>query len=261
LNLKRFNQQTLIINFTVFILTILVTGFVWRGNKESYYEGLAKLNEQYLSLELEHFENYKSTQKEVRRMQHDMKNHFASLEHLCKKGSIKEVQEYLKSISELVEVGDMEINCGHSLADSICTHKGNIAANKGIDLKVKGRIHEQIPLMPVDLCTILSNALDNAIEAVEFLERSKRWIQLEMSFQGEMLFFRFSNPIEKEIDEIKPGKSSKEDSHKHGFGLLNIKHTIEKYNGQMEFNIEENKERIFVLSVIIGRSVLKNFKD
>lgn len=239
----------LIIYVTVFVLTISVTGFVWRGNKKSYYEGLAKINEHYLALELQHFEAYKLTQKEVRRIQHDMKHHVACLQHLCQKGSMEEVQMYLKSIGETLEDGDMEINCGHALADSICTHKGNIAAQKGICLSVKGRLPEQIVLMPVDLCTILSNALDNAIEAVEHMEESKRWIEVEMSNQGKMILFRFSNPVGEEVDCIKPGISSKEDRVRHGFGLLNIKYAIEKYNGQMQYDIEEN---MFVLSVIVG---------
>ena len=198
--------------------------FVLRGNKSAYYEGIAKINEHYLGLELQHFEAYKITQQEVRRMQHDMKHHMACLQHLCKQGDIEEIQNYLNDISEELKSGDMEINCGHILAGSICTHKANIATQKGIRLEVDGRIPEQIELMPVDLCTILSNALDNAIEAVENMAETLRWIRLEMSSQGKLLFFRFSNPVKKDANIAKLGVSTKKDINNHGFGLLNIKY-------------------------------------
>ena len=241
-----------VIYVTVFVSMISVIGFVWRGNKKFYYEGIAKINEHYLELEVQHFEAYKLTQQEVRKMQHDMKHHVACLQHLCRQRNIDEIQNYLEDISGELERGDMEINCGHVLASSICTHKANLAAQKRIDLQVNGRIPEQIALLSVDLCTILSNALDNAIEACEQLEQSKRWIQLEMSSKGNLLFFRFSNPIKKEIKQVKLGISSKKDIAQHGFGLQNIKYAVEKYNGQMLIEIEEEEEPVFVLSVMVG---------
>ena len=242
-----------VINLTLFVLTITIISFVLRGNKSAYYEGIAKINEHYLGLELQHFEAYKITQQEVRRMQHDMKHHMACLQHLCKQGDIEEIQNYLNDISEELKSGDMEINCGHILAGSICTHKANIAAQKGIRLEVDGRIPEQIELMPVDLCTILSNALDNAIEAVENMEEELRFIRLEMSSQGKLLFFRFSNPVKKDADIAKLGVSTKKDIKNHGFGLLNIKYVVEKYNGQMLLEIEEKEVPEFVLSIIVGK--------
>jgi len=247
-----------VVNLTIFVLTITIICFVLRGNKSAYYEGIAKINEHYLELELQHFEAYKMTQREVRRIQHDMKHHMACLQHLCKQGALEEIQNYLLDVSEELKSGDMELNCGHVLAGSICTHKLNIAAQKGIRLEVAGKIPEEIELMPIDLCTILSNALDNAIEAVEHMEEEYRWIRLEMSSQGKLLFFRFSNPVKRNSGIAQIGVSTKKDIENHGFGLLNIKYAVEKYNGQMLLEIEENKIPEFVLSIIVGTEIAKN---
>ncbi len=247
-----------VINITMFILTVTIIAYIWRGNRSAYYEGIAKINEHYLEMELQHFEAYRLTQREVRRMQHDMKHHVACLQHLCKQGAIEEIQNYLDDMSDVIETGDMEINCGHVLVNSICTHKAHVAAQKGIRLEVSGRIPEPIALLPIDLCTILSNALDNAIEAVADLEESRRVIQLEMSCQGKMLLFRFRNPIRQENSTVKLGVTKKEDALNHGFGLLNIKYAVEKYNGQMLLEIEEKDIPEFVLSVIIGTEIGKD---
>lgn len=245
----------LVIYVTVFLLIISVVGFVLRGNKKAYYEGIAKINEHYLEQELQHFEAYKLTQREVRRMQHDMKHHVISLKHLCKQGNPEEILEYLNEMGENLESGDMEINCGHVLASSICTHKASVAAQKGIRLEVCGSIPEQIALLPVDLCTILSNALDNCIEAVEKLDVTNRWIRVELSVQGEILCFRFVNPMKEGNDMVKSGVTTKADTINHGFGLLNIKYTVEKYKGQMLMEIEEKEVSEFVLSIIIGGGI------
>lgn len=251
------NYTIFVINLTIFVLTITIIGFVLRGNKGAYYEGIAKINEHYLELELQHFKAYKITQQEVRRMQHDMKHHVNCLQHLCKHGNMEEIQDYLGNMSEIISNGDMEINCGNVLAGAICTHKLNIAAQKGIRLEVDGVISEKIEILPVDLCTILSNAFDNAIEAVECMEEELRWIRLEMSSQGKLLFFRFSNPVKKNTDIAPIGVSTKKDIENHGFGLLNIKYTVEKYNGQMLLEIEGKEIPEFVLSIIVGTEIEK----
>ena len=119
-------------------------------------------------------------------------------------------------------------------------------------------ISEKIEILPVDLCTILSNAFDNAIEAVECMEEELRWIRLEMSSQGKLLFFRFSNPVKKNTDIAPIGVSTKKDIENHGFGLLNIKYTVEKYNGQMLLEIEGKEFPEFVLSIIVGTEVEKS---
>lgn len=246
-----------VVNLTKFVLTITITGFVLRGNKGAYFEGIAKINEHYLELELQHFEAYKMTQQEVRRMQHDMKHHMNCLQHLCQHGNIEEIRDYLINISEVLKNGDMEINCGNVLAGAICTHKLNIAAQKGIRLEVDGMISEKIEMLPVDLCTILSNAFDNAIEAVECMEEELRWVRLEMSSQGKLLFFRFSNPVKGNRDIAQIGVSTKKDIENHGFGLLNIKYAVEKYNGQMLLEIEGKEIPEFVLSIIVGTEIVK----
>lgn len=240
------------VNIAIFILTVAVMGLVLRGNRGDYYEAIAKLNEHYLEMELQHFEAYKLSQKEVRRIQHDMKHHVACLQHLCKQDNVEEIQDYLNNMGELIYSVDMDINCGNALANSICTHKYQIAAQKGIRMEVIGKMPEQINLKSIDLCTILANALDNAIEAVENLEEAYRWIRFEISSQGKMLFFRFSNPMNEEINTIEMGATTKKEKVYHGFGLQNINYAVEKYHGQMLIEIERKKGAEFVLSIVVG---------
>lgn len=239
-------------NIVVFILTLTVMGLVLRGNKGDYYEGIAKLNEHYLEMELQHFEAYQLTQKETRRIQHDMKHHIACLQYLCQQGNVQEVHNYLNDIEDMLQSTSLDVNCGNALTNSICTHKKQLANQKGIRFEVLGRMPEQIGLKPIDLCTILANALDNAIEAVENLEEAERWIRFEISSQGNMLLFRFSNPVNEQSEAIEIGRTTKKDVLYHGFGLQNIKYTVEKYHGQMLTEIDKGDKAIYTLSVVVG---------
>lgn len=74
----------------------------------------------------------------------------------------------------------------------------------------------------------------------------------------QLLFFRFSNPIKKNIDIAPIGVSTKKDIENHGFGLLNIKYAVEKYNGQMLLEIEGKEIPEFVLSIIVGTEAENN---
>lgn len=96
------------------------------------------------------------------------------------------------------------------------------------------------------------NVLDNAIEAVEDLESDKSWVRFDISVQGKMLFFRFSNPIKEDAVAVIIGKTTKQESMYHGFGLQKIQYAVEKYHGQMLPEIENNGGAEFVLSIVVG---------
>jgi len=89
------------------------------------------------------------------------------------------------------------------------------------------------------------------------MEEELRWVRLEMSSQGKLLFFRFSNPVKKNTDIAQIGVSTKKDTENHGFGLLNKKYAVEKYNGQMLLEIEGKEIPEFVLSIIVDTEIEK----
>lgn len=95
----------------------------------------------------------------------------------------------------------------------------------------------------MDLCVIFGNALDNAIEACDRVENEERQIYVYMMYSPQELTCRISNTAKKPEHEII--KTSKSDKLNHGFGLENIKKTVEKYNGVV--NIEQDEEK-FTLS-------------
>lgn len=245
----------LLSSISALTLNITVIVLVMQGNKRAYYENIAALNESYLKAEIKHFQAYQETQTETRRIRHDMKNHMQSMLYLAKEGQYDALRQYLESLSFSVEHIDKELHCGNALVDAICNEKNQVAAHKGISFQIEGRMPETAKIEPVDICTIFANALDNAIEAAEQVDMEERWMKLEISSQGEILFLRFTNPIvdirmEDEADCNK--KTSKSDKLNHGFGLQNIRISVEKYQGSMNTEIlEDKKGNLFALEIML----------
>ncbi|MGN0353209.1 MAG: sensor histidine kinase [Roseburia sp.] len=234
------------------VLTCTVVELVMQGNKRAYYENVAAVNESYLNAEVKHFEVYQKAQTETRRVRHDMRNHMQAMLYLVKEEKYEELRMYMEELSSSIEQIDMELHCGNLLADAICNEKNQLARLKGIPFEIEGRMPEKLKIQPVDICTIFANALDNAIEALENEKLKNRWIKLAISCQGEILFLRFTNPVFQTKLEHFYGNTSKQDKKNHGFGLQNIRISAEKYQGEVNATVcEEKGEDIFSLEIML----------
>lgn len=254
-------------SISAMILTITVVVLVMQGNERAYYENVAALNEGYLNAEVRHFQAYQKAQTETRRVRHDMKNHLNSMCYLAKEKKYHELEQYLEELGASVEHIDTELHCGNALADAICNEKNQLAIIKDISFEIEGKMPENSNIEPVDICTILSNALDNAIEAVENSNLEKRWIKLVITCQGDIIFLHFTNPVSEQQAETFHGitfhentfhekkfygKTSKKDKLNHGFGLQNIRLAAEKYGGEVNVEIyKEKDESIFSLEIML----------
>lgn len=233
------------------LLAVSVVVLVLQGNKKTYYENTAALNRSYLNAEVKHFEAYRKTQTETRRIRHDMKNHLQAMLYLAQEGRNEELRDYLQQLTDSVEQLNPEIRCGNTLADAICNEKNQIALQRGISFTVEGKMPETVGLEAVDICTIFANALDNALEALDNTSLTERWIKLNISMQGDLLFLRFANPVWQSGLELQGKKTTKQDQVNHGFGLLNIQLAAEKYNGTIRKQVSENGEKISVFTLEI----------
>ena len=99
-----------------------------------------------------------------------------------------------------------------------------------------------IPILSVDWCTLMGNALDNGIEACEKIKEYKnRSICISMVSKGNTLSIKMTNTTNGNV--ICDGdffQTTKENPKNHGFGLKNMKSVVDKYNGVLELNHENN---------------------
>ena len=143
-------------------------------------------------------------------------------------------------------------HAGDEIADAICSEKKNKAAKKGITLTVDGKL-SGIKLSALDTCTILANILDNAIEAVENIDDDKKHIELTFKRNENYMIITEANPTAHESD-IRDNNiiTTKKDKSNHGFGLINIKDTVEKYEGECFLSsTQDDKSEYYIFKIEI----------
>lgn len=185
---------------------------------------------------------WKEEEKQLAGFRHDFKNHMLCLKNLLRSGNTGEAEEYLNSISRTVNSLSPDISTGNVYADAILREKLALAQAGGICLKTDLIFPPPEMLSPTDLCIILSNALDNALEACRKIPAGgpERNIQAISYVRHSCLLLEIKNPVPPSLkQETRLFQSTKEDPRYHGIGLSNIREAVERCHGTLELNVTE----------------------
>lgn len=243
-NFKKLYMFLILIVMIALDLNIL--GMISQRNKKFYYQTLSNINEYYLKTQIDHFRNYQIQQRETRRIKHDMKNHMIVLNNLAENGKLEDIKEYISKLKDDVFEIDNEIHTGNEIVDAIVNEKSAKCENQDIKISFDGIISNDIKVSAIDLCTIFSNALDNAIEYLEKSDIKDRNIYVSIISNNLIHMITFKNKVS---EMNKDFVSTKDDKLNHGFGIENIKRSAEKYNGEIHYKITDDYN--FILEVML----------
>lgn len=177
---------------------------------------------------------------------HDLKHQIRAL----RKGDKEELDKYLKDIENSVEIYEAIVKTGNEVFDTILTEKSLHCRARQIQVSCVADGSQMDFIDTIDLYTLLGNAMDNAIEAVEqFKEPEKRQIDVMIYRQQNFLVIHIMNPLPGAL-VYKDGLpvTTKEDKGFHGFGLRSIKMIVKKYEGFLRVSEEDG---CFSLKMII----------
>lgn len=202
----------------------------------------------YQVQELERQRNYYKDrikdEERVRRIYHDLKNHLLILQSQAKTN--QEAFQSIQILRSQIEGYENYQHTGNEYLDVIIRDKARIAQEKQIDFNAIIHFQENVFMQPLDISTIFGNALDNAIEASEKLSVDRRLITVKTNRVRDMLIIMVENNMDQDI--IPKQGTTKADTFLHGFGLSNIKTTVERYEGQC---ITKAEGGMFTLKMII----------
>lgn len=173
---------------------------------------------------------------------HDMKNHFYRIRSLLEHQNLEGLREYLDQSHEYLNVQGQYVNSGNMEVDSVINYKLALAEQEGATVSAELKIPEGIHLNAFDINILLSNLLDNAIEAVRHCEEGQRWIGLSMVYAMGVLHINIDNTC---VGEPKTRNGSfvttKDDPlGMHGLGIRSVKETVAKYNGSANFEYNDH---------------------
>lgn len=180
---------------------------------------------------------------DIRRFRHDYINNVFALSILIDQNKIEEAKEYLAKMNEIPALTATKYTTGNYLADAIITSKAALAQEKGLTIDFEGTLPSK-GISNNDLCTVLANALDNAV-----CNSSDKGIPISVVSheQNNGVIITISNHTDKPV-EIKNNKikTSKKDKLNHGFGLGNIEAVAKEYNGFVNLTCKDN---LFIIEI------------
>lgn len=197
-----------------------------------------------------HLQETNALQEETHRIWHDMKNHFTVIQWMVKSKNYDKLDQYMLTLNETVTNSMLAIQSGNPILDALLNPKAAEAKKFGIELVVNACIPRNISIEDIDLNIVFSNALDNAIEACKKLPQGiDRFITIDSYVKNDHLVLVMKNPfdgiVKRAGEEL---KTTKMDSGRHGIGMGNMKRVIEKHDGHITTDIEDN---MFILSIIM----------
>jgi hypothetical protein len=236
------HNNTLISNI---VATAVATGGVSLITFSSYYAdrklSLLLANEKNELLE-KRIAAWQGEEKQLAGFRHDYKNHMLCLRNLLSMNKSKEALKYLDCITGTVDSLYPEYSSGNAYADAIIREKLALARAREIRLDTDFLFPSSDLINPFDLCIILSNALDNALEACQKLigRTDSPLITAVSSVQRSFLLIEITNPVpHTQNQNTSPFRSSKEEPHLHGIGLSNIRDAVDRCHGTLDLSISE----------------------
>lgn len=237
-------------------LVISIVAVIKISISETEEKSVVNLLSKQVEGQVEYYEKINKIYGEFRSFRHDYKNHVLCLRSLIAADKKAEALEYMETMQNMSSLGKNKYNTGNVIIDALLDDKSDQAENTGIELDFNGVVPNS-GISNADLCVIMANAIDNAIEACSKDKSSdKKIIKVDADIKQGYFLFRASNPIFEEVKFNEKNKvvTSKSDKEHHGFGVANIIRTSKKYDGTTDISTD-NDEFTIEVHLLLKQSV------
>ena len=186
-----------------------------------------------------HYQEVETMYRQMRGWRHDYRSHIQAMKALAADGDVEAIKDYLDQLDTELNTVDTVVKTGDPMADAILNSKISLARARHIGVTADACIPVKLSMSGLDLCIILGNLLDNAIEASMKLPESQRLIRIYMDMKNTQLYISFTNfTAEKKM--VRRGKVFETTKGAgHGLGLARMDAIIERLDGYVSRNSED----------------------
>ena len=230
----------LIVYLTTSISFIFITYFVNRFLMQEQEQ--EKENVYLMEKQLEYYQNCDLMDKELRKFRHDIKEHFLVMKYLSENKKYEEFTDYFDELNQSFAFQEKLYFSGNLIIDSILNYDIPNKCNPHVERIVFGNLPDIQTVSSIDLCTLFSNMLSNAINAVNQCS-SQETPQLSVRFDCGSKYFSITviNSIPDENTEFQKGKNARTFDRNHGHGMHKMTDICEKYNGEFNQTCKDDK--------------------
>ncbi len=239
-----------IISFSYLLICIILYLFIIYSYYSLYYMGMEGARYSRLQMELQmsqavniHSATLQNTVNEIRVMRHDFKNLMATLSNLAAMKSYDELEKMLEEVASLPLYSDNMVHSGHATIDAVINMGMTKIRSMGYMMITKLALPEELPFTSMDICSVLFNLIDNAIEANERFGIQDP-INVEIQPRGRYLYIGVENQLPSGLDgkKLLAVKTTKtEDVGNHGYGKYIIQQIADKYCGVVSYDIRQDR--------------------
>ena len=246
----------IIYRLTSVILLILIPLLLEKGRENIYYMEQSIKNAHLLEMQLMSYYSYREAQEDTRAFRHDINNNLAVIATLMREKKYDEAEKCVKELNGNIAALSQKVVTGDDMLDTLILSKMSLIKNNNINFVIKGVIAGGLGWKALDVCTVFSNLIDNAVEACQKIENiQNRYIEISFRQAGYQRIITIKNTVNYISDAIKINANikytTKLDRENHGYGLQNIKNVIEKNNAMIQMKCDN---MVFETDIIIMKS-------
>ena len=237
-------KTAVIVTLIIFCIALLTAAF-FLIRKLFYHLVDRRIAEFQSDLINKQTEEIQNMYRQMQAWRHDYRNHIQNMKNRLD-GDQGELERYLDDLADDLTQADTSIQTGNVMADAVLNSKLSVAEQKGIQLNIKAYIPQGVAMTDVELCSILGNLLDNAMEACEKLSCDQRFMRVYIDeFKGQFYISvqNSSPPVRRDRETYRTTKAGS-----HGFGLFRIDRIANKYGGYVNRQYEEG---IFATELLV----------
>ena len=183
----------------------------------------------------------------MRGWRHDYHNHLQTLKARLDMGQSESAREYLDRLENDLDGIRALAETGNVSVDAILNAKLSLVLKKGIELNFKAEVPQALTVSDIDLCVILGNLIDNAVESCERVEEDRRFLRLYIGVLKKQLYLSITNATAETVRKIDAAYISAKRGN-HGHGLKRIDRVVEKYGGYVN---RQNEPGVFATEILL----------
>ena len=196
-----------------------------------------------------HYDEVQNIYQKMRGWRHDYHNHIQTMKAHLALDQLGELKDYLDILDEDLTCVDTVIKTGNIKLDAILNSKLSLILSKKIAVNAKAQVPENLSINEVDLCVIIGNLLNNALESCDKIPEDKdRFIRIYIGVLKEQLYISVSNSAGDKARKLGRGAYLSAKGEGHGFGLKRIDALVEKYGGYLN---RQDEPGVFATEIML----------
>jgi sensor histidine kinase YesM len=254
-------KRNMYVKIPVMVILMMIGEFsliaVWKNYRNTLQKWQkSHVREEQLKQMKKRFEEVDTFYGDIRKVRHEMRNHMTNIKGLIANEKYNEVDSYIEKLDDTIQGLDFKYSTGNPLCDVIINDKAGAAERLHIAFDIHFFYQETNAISTFDLGIILSNLLDNAIEACRKVPEESRFIRLKLKTKEPFILLEIENSYDGELvwnEEKKLPVSTKENAKtqevlsEHGLGLKNVAEIADQYLGGIQIEADNHIFRTVVM--------------